>query len=135
MAFGCTGDVLYVKAYTSEYAKNATDDADAKAIIGSSTVSALAKCSVDGMNAFLSIKSMSAAESSAIFYVKKGGEKLKPLDTAYFFLKLAKYLDNDFSTRYNSYIYDENDYDYGFDDDYAVAADSAVAVADYYDYY
>lgn len=130
LALGCKGDVLYMKMYTSEYSKKATEDSDAKSIIGSSKVSGIAKCTVDGMDGFLSIKSMSPVETSGIFYVKKGGEKMKPLDTVWFFYKLGKYIDENFNQRsYSSYDYDY-DYDsYGSDDVVEDEVEAARAAA------
>ena len=140
MALGCKGDVLYYKMYTSEYSKKATEDNDAKSIIGSSTVSGVVKCTVDGMNGFLSMKAMSPVETSGIFYVKKGGDKMKPLDTAWFFYKLGKYIDENFNRRsysnydYSSYDYDSDAYDEATEDVAAAAQEAAERAAAAYSY-
>lgn len=129
MALGCKGDVLYMRMFTSEYGKKAADDSDAKSIIGDSKVAGVAKCTVDGMNGFISLKAMSPAETSGIFYVTKGGEKMKPLDTMWFFYKLGNHMNREFNKR--SYDYNSYDYDsYGYEEsavDSAAVFDEAAA--------
>ena len=129
MAIGCKGDVLYLKMFTSTYDKKATSDSDAKSIIGSSKLSGLAKCTVAGMDGFLSVKAMSPVETSGIFYVKKGGEKMKPLDTVWFIYQLGKYMESDEFNKHRrsySYDYDYNDYSSDFSEEDVAAAVAAL---------